>query len=161
MTVTGKDKLQLQSDHSSLGVARAAWTAALKKVEADPIANIRHAVIGKDPKNEGNNLHVAEIPDRVANHVHMHGIEEYAVVQGEGTLYWGEVKELEKAFIVPYPEEPAFVKEGDSFNIPAGYAHQLKNEGRLHEPLVIIFSCPDSHLDNTQDRFMLPPLAPQ
>lgn len=160
MTITGKDKLKLQSDHGSLGVARSAWKAALGWALPDPIVGIRHAVVDGDAQHRN---HVAAISDRVGCHFHAHGNESYAVVEGRGTLYWGKAEKIGKWFgngyAVPHPEEPVPVREGDSFTIPEGYAHQLKNEG--DGELVIVFSCPDTHLDDKADRTMLPPLAPQ
>jgi dTDP-4-dehydrorhamnose 3,5-epimerase-like enzyme len=45
------------------------------------------------------------------------------------------------------------LRKGQNFTIPEGYAHQLERTGQ--EELVILFSCPDSHLDNDKDRLML------
>lgn len=92
-------------------------------------------------------------------HFHAVGSEDYAVVSGQGTLYWGKVKTDEKfgEFRI-YQEPPVTVKTGDSFVIPEGYAHQLKSTG--DEELVIVFGCPDHHLSGDHDRTILPNLTP-
>lgn len=155
ISMTERDKLKLKSDHNSLGVAYAAWKAALEKSHLDSVVGIRHAVIDG---NEGHRNHVAGILDRVGCHFHAHGNEDYAIVAGHGTLYWGKAEKTKDGYAVPNPEAAISVKEGDSFTIPEGYAHQLKNEGDTE--LVIVFSCPDAHLDDKVDRTMLPALAP-
>ncbi len=155
---TGKDKLQFRSNHNRLGIAQSAWKSALHKTVADPIVGIRHAVIDDSTEFKFKN-HVAAIPDRVGCHFHAHDEEYYAVVKGHGMLYWGKAEKIGDDYTVPNPEEPIYVQKGDSFTIPEGYAHQLKNDG--DGELVIVFSCPDTHLDDKADRTMLPPLAPQ
>ncbi len=153
--ITGKEKLKLQSDHSRLGIARAAWEVALEKAQADPVVKIRHAVVDGDTQYR---THVAAISDRVGCHFHAHGDEGYAVVRGQGTLYWGKAERTDEGYSVPHPETPVSVREGDSFTIPEGYAHQLKNDGE--GDLIIVFGCPDTHLDDKADRTLLPALAP-
>lgn len=138
--------LKLKSQGDLLGVSPAQWQGALSSAEADPTVGIRHAQVDGDAQRR---VHVAAIPQKVGCHFHAHGDEDYAVVQGLGTLHWGEVKEQN---IVSW-EKPVEVKAGDSFTIPEGFAHQLRRRG--DGDLVILFACPDSHLDDDVDRTML------
>lgn len=149
---TQKNRIRLNSDGQSLGIAKAAWDEALKTATPDPVVKIRHAQIGG---NEQYRTHVAAIPEHVGCHVHMDGDEDYAVVAGKGTLHWGAVAKNPNGngYIVNW-ETPIDVETGDSFVIPEGYAHQLARRGS--DDLVIVFGCPDSHMANDADRFMLP-----
>ena len=144
-----KQKLRLQLNGGSLGVGKAAWEEALNAAVPDPVVHIRHAPIEGTPEYR---THVAAIPSQVGCHFHAHGDEGYAVVSGKGTLHWGKaVKDL-KGYHVEW-ETPVDVSKGDSFVIPEGYAHQLRKRG--DGDLVIIFGCPDSHLNDTEDRTLL------
>jgi mannose-6-phosphate isomerase-like protein (cupin superfamily) len=141
------EKLRLRSGGESLGVETAAWQAALGSAVPDPVVNIRHAPIAGSAEYR---THVAAIPRQVGCHFHAEGDEDYAVVAGKGTLHWGKVsKDGRVAW-----EQPVEVSEGDSFVIPEGYAHQLRKRG--DGDLVIVFGCPDSHLDDDKDRTVLP-----
>mgnify|MGYP003394137874 CR=1 FL=1 len=136
-----------------LGVAQTAWQSALAKAPLDPLTNIRHAVI--DGGTAESRTHVAAIPERVKNHVHFEGREDYAVVGGKGRLHWGKVVQNEQGqYSVPQAETPVVIEAGHIFVIPNGYAHQLERVG--NEDLTILFNCPDSHLNNDLDRVMLP-----
>jgi oxalate decarboxylase/phosphoglucose isomerase-like protein (cupin superfamily) len=95
--------------------------------------------------------HVAQIPSQVGCHYHSQGDEDYAVVQGQGILFFGKVEGQQ---VMPEAWRSIAVTTGDSFVIPEGFAHQLRRTG--DEDLIILFGCPDSHLDDTADRFMLP-----
>ncbi len=147
----GVHKLNLKSDGAMLGISTAAWQSALKRCEADPGAQIRHAPIAGTAAYR---THVAEIGESVTCHFHQRGDEDYAILSGRGRLHWGAVvKTADGAFDVAW-EAPLSVASGDSFRIPAGYAHQLENLGR--DAMVILFGCPDSHIDDCADRIMLP-----
>ncbi len=139
--------LKLKSQGDLLGVSAAQWQNALSQAEADPTVGIRHAQVAGDAQRR---VHVAAIPQQVGCHFHARGDEDYAVVQGQGTLHWGDV---EAGNVVRW-ETPVQVSAGDSFTIPEGYAHQLRRRG--DGDLVILFACPDSHLDDDVDRTMLP-----
>ena len=144
-----KQKLGLQSGEGSLGVGKSLWEAALKSAVPDPVVHIRHAPIDGSPAYR---THVAAIPSQVGCHFHAHGDEDYAVVSGKGTLHWGKAVPDSKGYHVEW-EVPVDVSKGDSFVIPEGYAHQLRKRGS--GDLVIIFGCPDSHLNDTEDRTIL------
>lgn len=138
--------LKLKSQGHLLGVSAAQWQASLASAEADPAVGIRHAQVAGD---EQRRVHVAAVPQQVGCHFHAHGDEDYAVVQGMGTLHWGEARDDKQV----QWEKPVEVNTGDSFTIPEGFAHQLRRRGDTD--LVILFACPDSHLDDSVDRTML------
>ena len=142
--------IEVNHDGLSLGIAESAWREALAKAVPDPIVGIRHAPIKGDTSYR---FHVAAIPTQVGCHFHAHGNEDYAVVSGSGTLYWGKPVRGSDGYSVQWGK-PVDVTTGDSFVIPEGYAHQLRKRGA--GDLVILFACPDSHLDDTKDRTMLP-----
>jgi mannose-6-phosphate isomerase-like protein (cupin superfamily) len=144
-----KQKLHLKSDGNSLGIDKPVWQAALSGAVADPVVHIRHAPIKGTPEYR---IHVAAIPSQVGCHFHAHGNEDYAVVSGKGTLHWGKAVPDSKGWQVEW-ETPVDVTEGDSFVIPEGYAHQLRKRGA--GDLVILFGCPDSHLNDAEDRTLL------
>jgi mannose-6-phosphate isomerase-like protein (cupin superfamily) len=150
--IFAEEKLQLRRDGHSLGIAKERWVQALCDATPDDIVRIRHAEIEGDPSRR---IHVAAIPDSVGCHFHAYGDEDYSIVSGRGELYWGAATRNAAGYSVAW-EEPMPIKEGDSFIIPEGYVHQLKNVGK--NELIILFACPDSHLDDKLDRFMIPSL---
>jgi mannose-6-phosphate isomerase-like protein (cupin superfamily) len=144
-----KQKLHLKSEGGSLGIDQTVWQAALDKAVPDPVVHIRHAPVGGTSEYR---IHVAAIPLQVGCHFHARGNEDYAVVSGEGTLYWGKAVQDSKVYRVDW-ETPVDVGKDDSFVIPEGYAHQLRKRGV--GDLVILFGCPDSHLNDDEDRTLL------
>ena len=94
---------------------------------------------------------MAEIKDKVSNHYHQRGLEHYFIVQGKGVLHTGQVTEDNEIEWI----KPQTVIEGDHFIIKEGFAHQLENS-LGGKNLIILFGCPDSHLNNDEDRFFLP-----
>jgi len=124
---------------------------SLAKAEPDKIANIRHAQLTGDALWR---LHVAEIADKVACHMHGSGCEVYEIVSGLGTLYSGPVARSEPRTGL-LQSHSLKVASGDVFIVPQGYAHQLVRTG--NEPLIIIFACPDSHL--AEDRLVMPDIC--
>ena len=141
--------LQLRCDRNALGISSDNWKSALLQAQLDPVVGIRHAALSGDAQYR---LHVAAIPTQVGCHFHLKGDEDYAIVSGQGTLHWGKVRSQNGVHEITW-ETPLDVQVGDRFVIPAGYAHQLRKRG--HDELVIVFGCPDSHLDNTKDRTLL------
>ncbi|NCB40589.1 MAG: hypothetical protein EOM80_17655 [Erysipelotrichia bacterium] len=131
-------------------ISEGVWREALARAELDQIAGIRHVDLGGDASWR---LHIAEIADKVACHVHTAGVEIYEILAGEGNLFSGPVDKIGGEYCSRRCDELS-VKSGDVFNVPEGYAHQLVRKSA--EPLVIIFACPDSHL--TSDRIILPDL---
>jgi len=150
--ITGREKLQINSDNCGLGVPSASWQKALETAKLDTAVNIRHAAI---EGNEQYRTHVAAITDQVGCHFHKLEDEDYAVVSGEGTLHWGEVFGNSKEGLRVEWEKPVDVSTGDSFVIPKGYAHQLRKRGE-DDALIIIFGCPDTNIDDKVDRTLLP-----
>ena len=149
---TGREKLCLNSDGRNLDIPEASWKEALKTAILDPVVQIRHAPI--EGGSEEYRTHVASISKQVGCHFHEVEDEGYAVVAGYGRLHWGEaVKNSEGGWDVKW-ETPVDVSKGDSFVIPEGYAHQLQNIG--DKDLIIVFGCPDTHIDDEQDRISLP-----
>lgn len=73
------------------------------------------------------------------------------MVEGEGILFFGQVTGNQ---VSTDAWRNIKVRTGDSFVIPEGYAHQLRKIGT--GDLTILFGCPDSHLDDNEDRYMLP-----
>jgi len=143
------ERLKLRRDSDTLDVAEAAWREAVARAEADPAVGIRHAAIAGDPLYR---VYVAAIPLQVGCHFHTRGDEDYAVVEGEGVLHWGAVAGYGREFRVHW-EPPVPVRAGDRFVIPEGYAHQLRKTG--DRDLVILFGCPDAHVDDRADRTLL------
>jgi mannose-6-phosphate isomerase-like protein (cupin superfamily) len=145
--------LQLSKQGPLLEIDPTKWRTNLRYADHDPDAGIAHACFGQSHV-AGHKLHVARIEVRVNNHFHRVGPEHYAVVEGSGIMFFGKV--VESFGKAPTVEKPysMYVEKGDTFTIPEGYAHQLCSLGG--QPITLIFSCPDSHLDNNQDRIMLP-----
>jgi len=137
--------------NEGLHVEEKDWRSALSRVSVDQAANIRHAEIHGSAEWR---IHVAEIAERVACHVHRKDDEVYEIVAGSGVLFYSMIEECPEGiktgevFRLP-------VKTGDVFVVPFNCAHQLVNTGA--ESLIILFACPDSHLGN--DRFMLPEIV--
>jgi mannose-6-phosphate isomerase-like protein (cupin superfamily) len=148
--------LSLRSDRASLGASEEEWRTALTGANPDPAVGIRHAALSGD---EHYRLHVASIPQRVGCHYHRIGDEQYSVVQGQGVMHFGLVNEQQYGAMGDTTTKGVVrrwyqlaVKVGDTFTIPQQYAHQLCSVGS--EELVIVFACPDSHLDE-RDRTLL------
>ena len=78
------------------------------------------------------------------------GNEYYSVVEGLACMHFGKV--AKNSLVEKWHK--LNVKAGDAFKIPEGYAHQLRNleQGRA---LIILFGCPDSHLSDDEDRYLL------
>jgi mannose-6-phosphate isomerase-like protein (cupin superfamily) len=142
------DLLVLRQDEVALGVSEAEWRRLLESAQPDSAVGIRHAAISG---TEHHRLHVASIPERVGCHFHRVGEEQYSVVQGQGTMHFGLVEEGGDAPTVRVWRQ-LDVRVGDTFTIPQQYAHQLCSSGT--DELVIVFACPDSHLDD-RDRTLL------
>lgn len=140
--------ISLKSDGGSLGVSESDWRDNLRRADPDEAVGIRHEEISGDAAYR---LHVAAIPEQVGCHYHSKGDEDYSVVEGEGILFFGKVTD---GRVLLENWKSIIVSTGDSFVIPEGYAHQLRKIGT--GDLTILFGCPDSHLNDEQDRYMLP-----
>lgn len=142
--------LRLNDPTLRLNTPHADWQAALANAKPDPTVGIRHAALSVDTTCR---IHVAAIPHHVGCHFHKIGDETYDVVQGQGTLHFGKVTSNSNDHTVTW-QVPLNVAPGDCFVIPEGYAHQLQKRGS--EDLAILFACPDAHLDDEGDRYLLP-----
>jgi mannose-6-phosphate isomerase-like protein (cupin superfamily) len=147
-----KEQLQFKSSGNSLNTGQDEWASKLKAAAPDPAVGIRHAAV---KGTAAYRIHVAAIPRQVGCHYHKIGDEDYAIVAGEGILFFGKVDLTLAEPAVPENGWHALaVSKGNTFVIPEGYAHQLRKTGEAD--LTILFGCPDDHLDDTVDRFMLP-----
>lgn len=95
--------------------------------------------------------YVAEIPERVQAHVHRMGDEFYHVLKGEGIIHVGLVTFENNTPVSVDWQSPVKVDRDDVFNIPAGYAHSLRNTGG--DVLIIGFVCSPNHLG--KDRYIV------
>ena len=117
---------------------------AIKKAKLDPKVSIKRVCLWQ---NEKISYHTAQILKQVNAHFHKNGDEIYQIIYGRGLIYIGSVDKNKKVGWY----KPKLVKENDVFNIPAGFAHCLKNLSK--KPLIITFFCPPQHLKN--DRFIV------
>ncbi|MGC1308011.1 MAG: cupin domain-containing protein [Phormidesmis sp.] len=138
--------IKFKADGFSLGVERLQWQTSLSQAKPDRAVNIRHGEISGDGSYR---THVAAIPAQVSCHFHTEGDEDYAIVEGEGILFFGKTT---NGKVNSQDWKSITVRAGDSFVIPEGYAHQLCKTGA--KELTIVFGCPDSHLN--YDRYLLP-----
>jgi mannose-6-phosphate isomerase-like protein (cupin superfamily) len=88
-------------------------------------------------------LTVIDSGKAVSPHYHKNGDEHYHIIRGRGEIVLTDLVSMKKT-IIP-------VDEKISFTVPENTLHQLKNTGE--EPLMLMFSCPQSHLN--EDRFLL------
>jgi mannose-6-phosphate isomerase-like protein (cupin superfamily) len=140
--------LNLRNDPGLLGVSREEAAQALERAVPDPKTGISHEVIKGDSSLR---FHAALIPQQVNAHYHLVGPEDYSVLSGSGVMLFGKVESDGAAGVLVKKWLELPVSAGDSFTIPAGYAHQLCRVGE--ESLAIVFSCPDSHLGD--DRYFI------
>ena len=120
----------------------------LDQLELDSKANIKHCELKGEKQLR---YHLAEIPIRVGCHVHFEDNEQYWIISGIGELFLSTVgrKTLESGNISSFK-----VSQDNSFIIEPGIAHQLVNRSE-EESLIIVFACPDSHLNDNEDRFFI------
>jgi mannose-6-phosphate isomerase-like protein (cupin superfamily) len=147
-TEVARNILSLRQDSSALAVPESQWRNLLNTAQPDSLARIRRIEISGTPESR---IHVASIPQQVGCHFHRVGGELYSVVAGRGTIHFGLVEERADGPVVRVWYQ-LDVRAGDTFTIPQGYAHQLEKAGG--QELVILFECPDSHLN--EDRIFLP-----
>lgn len=143
--------VELLPPGSGFAVASELWRSALAETTPDVVAKIRHAQLQGNPDWR---LHIAEIDDKVACHLHRQEIEVYEIVAGSGILYSGPVA-INESNLELISHNKLVVEAGDVFIVPEGYAHQLLRVG--NEPLIIIFACPDAHL--AEDRLIMPDIC--
>jgi mannose-6-phosphate isomerase-like protein (cupin superfamily) len=118
------------------------WTAELDKGVYDSSVGIKILKLAGDA---GFSTYLTEIAPGVAinAHYHRHGDEHYHIVSGRG--------EMRLVDVATGAARSHVVAERCSFVVPANTQHQLSNTGAV--PLVLMFSCPASHLG--EDRHFL------
>ena len=89
---------------------------------------------------------------KIPAHVHHKGQELYYILQGKGVISTAEVQgdTVDSLFSMS-------IEQGESFGIPEGMGHQLKNIGS--EDYIFILASPPEHL--TTDRHILPDIPPR
>lgn len=112
---------------------------ALKDAVLDSAVNIKIAPLAGDSSMM---MGLTELRPgaKITAHVHSKDVEIYHILKGEGEIYLG----AQDGELVCW-ENPINVKDGDVFAIDPGVVHQLKNTSQ-QDSLVLIFSCPLSHL---------------
>ncbi len=110
----------------------------LNKAEIDPKANIKLVKITGDKEIS---VYAAEISPKTYLNPHYHnaGIEIYQIVEGEGEMRIGNVKNN----MIKW-EEIFKISGGDFFSIESKKVHQIVNTS--DKPLIAIFTCSEKHL---------------
>lgn len=118
------------------------WATELARSRYDAAAGIKIAKLVGDSKFS---TYLAAIdPGMSVNaHYHREGEEHYHILNGHGEITLTDVSNSET--------ERVSVTKNCSFTVPPNQVHRLKNTG--DEPLVLMFSCPESHL--AEDRYFL------
>ena len=118
------------------------WLTELERSGYDTAVGIKIAKLAGDAEFS-TYLTVIDPGKAVSAHYHKDGDEHYHIIRGQG--------EMTLTDMVSRLTTTTSVGAQSSFVVPENTLHQLKNAGT--EPLVLMFSCPQSHLD--QDRFLL------
>lgn len=118
------------------------WRAELERSKYDHNVGIRIAKLAGNPEF-CTYLTVIDPGKAVVAHFHKHGDEHYHIVQGEGEVTLTDIGGHETITTT--------VCGRSSFVVPPNTLHRLRNSGA--EQLILMFSCPESHLDS--DRFFL------
>ncbi|KMN36379.1 hypothetical protein VI26_06840 [Chromobacterium sp. LK1] len=118
------------------------WKSELDQGIYDGSVGIKIVKLAGDA---GFSTYLTEIAPGVAinGHYHCHGDEHYHIVSGSG--------EMRLVDVATGAARKHAVAEQCSFVVPANTQHQLSNTGAA--PLVLMFSCPASHL--ADDRHFL------
>jgi mannose-6-phosphate isomerase-like protein (cupin superfamily) len=116
------------------------WHTALTTATTDAKAGIAPVRLTGDTAF-ATHLARLEAGQTVTAHYHRHGAEHYHILSGQGRI---AIRALDQ---FQFKELP--VRAGHSFLIPANTWHSLTN--CANEPLLLMFSCPASHLDS--DRY--------
>ncbi|RXZ36482.1 cupin domain-containing protein [Oxalobacteraceae bacterium CAVE-383] len=118
------------------------WLANLERIDYDDVVGIKIAKLAGDA-NFSTYLTAIDLGKSVSPHYHKNGDEHYHIIRGRGEITLTNLDSMEITTIA--------IDEQSSFTVPENTLHQLKNSG--DEPLILMFSCPESHLD--EDRFLL------
>lgn len=123
-----------------IGIAK--WSDVIDNCKYDELVGIKMAKLAGD-KNFSTFITAIDPKKSVNPHYHKHGEEHYHIIKGTGEI---RLKNITTGDAVSY-----HVSALESFVVPENFLHQLTNTGT--EPLLLMFSCPTSHLDT--DRFFL------
>lgn len=113
------------------------WHAALTAGVVDDKVGIRMTKLTQNGSFV-TYLTMLEAGCAITAHYHQHGDEHYHLLGGQGCI---SIRGIDHA-----QGEEIIVPACHSFQIPQNTWHSLKNTG--HTPLILMFSCPPSHLDS-------------
>ncbi len=104
--------------------------------------------------NDMCSLFIACLPPskKIPAHVHYEGQELYYIIRGKGLILTAEMQGDSMQPLLSMP-----IEQGESFGIPEGMGHELKNIGS--EDLIFILATPPSHL--TTDRHVISDIVPK
>lgn len=117
------------------------WKTELEHCAYDAAVGIKIAKLAGDAKFS-TYLTIIDPGKSVNPHYHKNGDEHYHIIDGCGEMTLIDVESKEAT--------TTRINKHSSFVVHANKSHQLKNTA--DEPLVLMFSCPESHLK--EDRFV-------
>ncbi|MCD6027139.1 MAG: cupin protein [Solimicrobium sp.] len=118
------------------------WKSALEICVYDETVGIKIAKLNGNTQF-GTYLTSIDPGKSVNPHYHKKGEEHYHIIEGSG--------EIELINVKTRIRTTTKVNKYSSFTVNPNTSHQLKNTGS--EPLILMFSCPESHLN--EDRFLM------
>lgn len=116
------------------------WEALIDSCNFDEKVGIKIAKLNGDDQFS-TFISVIEPKKAVSPHYHKYGDEYYHIISGSGEIKLKDMSTNE--------EKSYEVKQYESFTVKENTMHQLINTGS--EPLILMFSCPKSHLND--DRY--------
>ena len=119
------------------------WQEVMNNCSYDEAVGIKIAKIA-DGDNYSTFITSIDPHKNVKPHYHKHGNEHYHIISGNGNIQLENVNTGEKS--------SHSVSAGQSFTVAENILHQLINTSS-NAPLVLMFSCPPSHLD--ADRYFI------
>ena len=126
-----------------------------KAQEIDPTVGIaivslpdQGSVVAEDGQEYKFYVARVEVGKHVNPHVHFKGEEPYRLVTGEeGVMHIGTIDGQTVNW-----SRSIRIRRGGEIIVRAGEVHSFENTGNT--PVDFIFACPDSHLNDAQDRMM-------
>lgn len=118
------------------------WKSALDQCRYDIAVGIKIAKLSGDA-NFSTYLTSIDPGKSVNPHYHKHGEEHYHIIEGAGEIVLTDV--------ISKVSTTISLRANNSLVVSANTLHQLRNTANV--PLVLMFSCPESHLD--KDRYLL------
>lgn len=127
------------------------WQEALSHAVFNDVEGLYIAPL---KNNDMCSLFIASLPPstKIPAHVHYEGQELYYIIQGKGLILTAEMQEGSMQPLLSMP-----IEKGESFGIPEGMGHELKNIGS--EDLIFVLAAPPNHL--TTDRHVVPDIVPK